>query len=266
VSILVLVVAFYAAVATGYLEARRRREPVPGWARVAGPASVATHLGGLVALSLVMQRSPFATSSQALSFLAFALALLYLVLEATSRVATHGGGFYGLAALLTAFSVPGLVHGDALAWAAVPHDSVRSLHIGFSLMSTAAVLAGGLLAIGYLGAHARVKRRKLRVGQNGPSLAGFERLARRASLLGVLLLLPALVLGVRVEMADHEAGRVLFLTGTVGALLVLLVAALLIWWRRPLLGVLAAWFNLAAAVLLLIAFGVVHPLVLRGGV
>ena len=31
--------AFYAAVATGYLEARRRREPTPGWARVAGPLS-----------------------------------------------------------------------------------------------------------------------------------------------------------------------------------------------------------------------------------
>ena len=118
VPLLVLVVAFYAAVATGYLEARRRREPTPVWARLAGPISVAAHLLGLVLLSMATERSPFTTVSQSLSFLAFSLAVLYLLLEATSRVATHGGGFYAVAALLAALSVPGLVQGfQALAFA-----------------------------------------------------------------------------------------------------------------------------------------------------
>ena len=146
VSLLVLVVAFYAAVATGYLEARRHREPIPTWARIAGPLSVGAHLLGLILLSMATERSPFTTVSQSLSFLAFSLTALYLLLEATSRVAAHGGGFYALAGLLTALSVPGLVQGEPMAWADVPRNVPRSLHIGLALMSTAAVFAGGMAA------------------------------------------------------------------------------------------------------------------------
>ena len=266
ISILVLVVAFYAAVATAYAEARRRRESPPMWARWAGPVAVAAHLAGLLLLSMAMGRSPFATPSQALSFLAFSLVVLYLVLEATSHVATHGGGFYALAALLTAVSVPGLIQGDTVAWAAAPRDAARSLHIGLSLMSTAAVLAGALLGVGYLGTYARVKRKVLLGGKTGPSLAGFERLARRASLLGVALLVPALILGIRVERTEEAVGSLFFLTAAVAAQLILLGIAFLIWWRRPLRGSLAAWCNVAAALVLVVAFGVVHPLVLRGAV
>jgi len=265
VSLLVLVVAFYAAVATGYLEARRHREPSPTWARIAGPLSVAAHLLGLILLSAATARSPFTTVSQSLSFLAFSLAALYLLLEATSRVATHGGGFYALAALLAALSVPGLVQGEPMAWADAPRSVPRSLHIGLSLMSTAAVLAGGLLALGYLGAYARVKRHRLAGGAHGPSLDGFQRLLRRASLLGIVLLTPALVLGFRAYGSGAAAGKLPLLTAMIGALLVLLIGAFILWWRRPLRGPLAAWLNLLAVVVLVIGFGIVHPLVLRGG-
>ena len=140
ISILVLVVAVYAAVATAYLEARRHREPPPRWARIAGPLSVAAHLGGLVWLGAEIGRSPFSTPAQALSYLAFSLVALYLVLEATSRVATHGGGFYALAALLAALGVPGLIHAPAADPMAIK-DAARTFHSGLSLMGTAAVLA-----------------------------------------------------------------------------------------------------------------------------
>ena len=45
----------------------------------------------------------------------------------------------------------------------------------------------------------------------------------------------------------------------------LLVAAGWIWWRRPLRGRVAAWLNLLALIIVLVAFIVVHPLVLAGG-
>ncbi len=264
VSLLVLVVAFYAAVATGYLEARRRREAPPTWARWAGPISVAAHLAGLMVLSASMSRSPFATGSQAISFLAFSLVALYLLLEIRSQVATHGGGFYAVAAALTAMSVPGLVEAGPATLANIPRDAARSLHVGLSLMGSSAVLAGGLLAMGYLGTYRRVKSRQLTGGTTGPSLGGFERLARLASLLGIVLLVPSLSLGIRVE---RVAGAVDMtpLTVTMGVVMTLVCAAFAIWWRRPRRGALAAWLNVIAVLVLIVGFGVVHPLVLRGG-
>jgi len=268
VTLLVLVVAFYAAVATAYGEARRHREPAPRWARIVGPVSVAVHLAGLFLLSHQMARSPFANGSQALSFLAFALAGSYLLLEATSRVASHGAGFYAVAACLTALSVPGLIDGDPAAWAAGAPDPLRSLHVGLSLLCAAAVLAGGLLGVSYLGTYRRVKHGSLLgldgEGRHGPSLRGFERLSRVASLLAVVLLLPSAVLGV--YLAEHTGtgpnAGVIILSAPGFLLLLLLTGSSFLWWFRPRRGALASWLNLIAAVLLVLAFVVAHPLLI----
>jgi ABC-type transport system involved in cytochrome c biogenesis permease subunit len=261
IPVLVLTVAFYAAVATGYAEARRRREAPPRWVRIAGPVAVLAHLVGLLALSMEMGRSPFATGSQSLSFMAFSLAALYLLLEATSRVATHGGWFHAAAAVLAAFAVPGLVESSVGELPTSPKDAALSMHIGLSLLSTSAVLASSLLAMGYLGAYARLKKRKLREGAEGPSLRGFGRLTRRAALAAVLLLCPALVYGIRLAMRDEQPPGVAYLVAATGALLLLLAVASLIWWRRPLRGALAAWLIVAGLGVLIVAFGLVHPLV-----
>lgn len=263
--ILVLVVALYGAVATAYAEARRRTEARPAWARHLGALAVAAHLGGLVALAVQMDRSPFANASQALSFLAFSLVALYLLLEATSRVSTHGGWFYATAAVLAALSVPGLIAVPPDQAAEAPRDTLRSLHVGLALLSTAAVLAGALLATGYLTTYARVKGRRVAPGDAGPSLQGFERLARRASLLGALLLVPALGLGLDAWQRASDPAPMGATVGAMAALLGLLTAAFWIWWRRPLKGSLAAWLNLAGAALLLVTFALVHPLGLAQG-
>jgi hypothetical protein len=264
-SLLVLVVAAYAAAGTAYLEARRRREAPATWARVMGAIGVATHLLGLVLLSRSTGQSPFAGSAQSLSFVAFALGALYVVLEATSRVATHGGGFYAVMALLSALSVPGLLHGLVADDGAPARDPLRTVHVGLSLLSAAAVLASGLLAAGYLQAYGRMKRRTLEAGEPGPSLSGFERLERRASGLGVLLLLPALVVGLSATASRERPGEVLPLAVLTAALLMLLAVAGFLWWRRPLRGALAAWLNLVAAGLLIVAVLGVHPWLVRGG-
>jgi ABC-type uncharacterized transport system permease subunit len=258
-SALVLVVALYAAAAAAYAEARRHREPPPAWARLGGILGGGVHLAGLLLLAGAMGRSPFSNSSQALSFLAFALIGLYLVLEATSRVASHGAGFFALGALLSALAVPGLI--------AVPPDQVhpprdplRTVHVGLALLATASVLAGGLLAIGYLEAYRRVKAGRLGHGAEGPSLKGFERLARRASLLGVLLLTPALSLGVATAAGPDVSAATVALVASTAVVLALVLSAGWIWWRRPLRGRLAAWLNLAGTGVVVVAVGLVHPL------
>lgn len=261
ISVLVLVVAVYAAVATAYLEARRHREPPPLWARIAGPLSVGAHLLGLIWLGAEIGRSPFSTPSQALSYLAFSLAALYLVLEATSRVATHGGGFYALAALLAALGVPGLIHAPAADPGAVK-DAVRTFHSGLSLMGTAAVLAAGLLGGGYLGAYRRVKQASFAGGSaTGPSLRGFERLERRACALGVLFFAPAVWMGLRAVREDSSRHGMAALLALTVLLFALTSLAGWIWWRRPLRGRLAAWLNILAMVAAILATVLVHPLV-----
>jgi ABC-type transport system involved in cytochrome c biogenesis permease subunit len=258
-SLLVLVAAAYAAVATAYLEARRRREGPPRWARLLGLLSVAAHLVGLYALSGETGRSPFASGAQSLSFVAFSLAALYVVLEATSRVATHGGGFYAVVTVLTALSVPGLLAADPTPVPTAPRDALRTVHVGLGLLSAAAVLAGGLLAAGYLQAYRRVKGRTLEAGEEGPSLTGFERLERWAAALGVLLLAPSLALGLDVALRSEGRGGLMALALLTALLLALLCGAGFLWWRRPRRGALAAWLQVAATLILIVSV-LVHPL------
>jgi ABC-type transport system involved in cytochrome c biogenesis permease subunit len=264
--LLLLVCAPYAAAAVGYLEARRRGEPAPRWARILGAATVLLHLAGLLALGAQTHRSPFQTSSQALSFLAFSLGLLYVVLEATSRIATYGGTFLLLTALLAASSVPGLAGAETPAAPRTP-DASLAFHMGLALLGTAAILCGGLLSAGYLNAYRRVRTHEIGPeSAAAPSLSGLQRLARDASFLGVALLGPALVLGGLVATRgggpSTAAAVELLVTGVEFALA--LIAAWL-WWRRPLWGAAAAWCNLAATGVAVVAFGVVHPFLARGG-
>jgi hypothetical protein len=260
-SILVLTVALYASVATAYLEARRRREAPPRWALVAGPATVMVHLAALVWLSAQLHRSPFHGEGPSLSFLAFSLAAIYLALEMTSRIETHGGAFFACAAVLAGGGIPDLVMRTS------PPDAVpaplRTVHIGLALLGVAAALAVGILAVGYLGTYRRVKRREPVLGEEGPSLSGFERLSRRAALLALLFLGPSVVLGVAATRQRAVPESALLLVGTSAVTFVLLAVAGFLWWRRPLRGALAAWLAIAGTLVALLAFGVVHPLVLR---
>jgi ABC-type uncharacterized transport system permease subunit len=263
---LLLVCAPYAAVAVGYLEARRRDEAPPRWARVAGVATVALHLAALVLVGVESGRSPFQTTGQALSFLSFSLAFLYVLLEATSRVAHYGGGFHLLAAVLAAAAVPGLA-GEAVPAVVRPRDPVLAYHVGLALLGTASILAGGLLASGYLGAYRRVKDRTIALDEAGaPSLFGLQKLARHASTIGVALLAPSLVLGVVVvqRAADPSTWALVEMVLAAVELFVVACAAFL-WWRSPRRGALAAWLNVSATLLAIAAFLVIHPLLASPG-
>jgi hypothetical protein len=143
---------------------------------------------------------------------------------------------------------------------------VLALHVGFALLGTATILAGGLLAAGYLGAYRRMKDRAIEpeAGGAGPSLFGLQVLSRHASAAGLLLLGPSLVLGwmalVRREGESPWARVALACSALEFA--VVLVAAFL-WWRRPMRGAVAAWLNVTATVIAVLTIGVVHPLLTR---
>lgn len=266
-AILLLVCAPYLAVAVAYLEARRRGESAPRWSRIAGLATVCAHLLGLVLLARETGRSPFQTESQAVSFLAWSVAALYAVLEATSGIATYGGRFWMLAAVLAGAGVPGIAAETGCAPATTVPDTMRSFHVGFALLGTAAIVAGGLLATAYLGTYRRIKSRRIVPGATeGPSLFGLQRLARDASFAGLVLLGPSLVLGWLIlrRTSAHNVWATVEL-GLAALQFTLLLAAAFLWWRRPLRGAVAAWINVAATVMAVLAFGVVHPLLTRVG-
>ena len=97
--------------------------------------------------------------------------------------------------------------------------------------------------------------------EEGPSLSGFERLSRRASALGLLLLGPSLVMGTAYAQDHGETPEMVSLIALTAVLFALLAVAGFLWWRRPLRGALAAWLNVSATVLVVVAFALVHPLV-----
>ena len=266
IAILLLVVVPYAVAATSYLEARRRHETPPVWARRVGAGAVLCHLAGLVLLGRETGHSPFRTESQALSFLAFSLAAVYAVLEATSRIAAHGGGFWALAALLAGLGVPGLAT-EACVVAATAPDRLMTYHVGFALLGTAALLAGGLLGVGYLGAYRRMKRDVLASSTDeGPSLVGLERLSRDASLASLLLLGPSLVLGLKITLRDDVVGTWVVAELTLSAIQFgLALAAFLVWWRSPRRGALASRLNVLATLIAIVGFALVHPLLVKAG-
>lgn len=266
IPILLLIVAPYAVTATAYLESRRRREAPPRWARSVGAATVLVHLAALVLLGKESRHSPFHTESQALSFLAFSLAGVYVVLEATSRIAAYGGGFHALAALLCAVSVPGLST-QACLIATTPPDRLVTWHVGFALLGTAALLAGGLLGFGYLGAYRRMKSDVLAPpGPDGPSLTGLARLSRDASLASLVLLAPSLVLGAQVSLrADAHGAWTLVELALSAVEFALALAAFVVWWRVPRRGVLAARLAVLATLVAIGGFAIVHPFVTRAG-
>jgi ABC-type uncharacterized transport system permease subunit len=265
--LLLLVPALYAACAVAYLEARRRREGPPVWARALGAGALAVHLAGLVALGVASERSPFHTGSQALSFLALSLGLLYLLLERTSRVASHGGGFWVAVALLSGAAVPGLARETVEGAASHRKDALLAGHVGLALLGTAAVLAAGLLAFGYLSAYRRMKSRTLAAegGEEGPSLAGLERLARHASVLAAVLLAPGLALGAAVAARAPGRAWVAVETATTAIQWALVVLASVVWWRRPSRGASAAWLNVAAVLVAGLALAAVHPFLPESG-
>lgn len=263
--ILLLVAVPYAAAAVGYLEARRRAERPPTWARILGLLTVVAHIVGLVVLSMERARSPFQTESQALSFLAFALAAIYVLLELTSGIVEHGGGFHLLATILTSASIPGLAAESVAAPAARARDPMLAYHIGLALLGTAAIVAAGLLAAGYLRAYRRMKDRQI-VPANVQTLSLFslQRLARDASFAGLALLLPSVVLGaVIVEQSTGTSHWVHAELGLGAAQCILTAVAAFLWWRRPRRGAAAAYLNVAATILAVATFAVVHPLLVK---
>ena len=264
ISLLLLLPAPYVAAGVGYAQARLRDERPPGWARWIGLATALAHLAGLVLLSKVTHRSPFQTESQALSFLAFSVAALYVVLERTSHVARYGGWFFLLAGLLAAASVPGLAAEALPAPAPNAADPLLSFHVGLALLGTAAIVTAGLFAGGYVGVYRRVKRAQLAVGPaGGPSLVGLQRLARDASFAGLALLGPGLLLGYQVVARAGTSAWAQVGIALATLQFLLLLAAWWLWWRRPLRGPVAAALNVAATLLAVAGFAIVHPMLTR---
>ena len=98
-------------------------------------------------------------------------------------------------------------------------------------------------------------------GAEGPSLRGFERLERRACLLGVLFFAPAVYMGTRAMKQSNSTEGMAALLGLTIVLFLLTAVAGWIWWRRPLRGRLAAWLNILAMAAAILATVLVHPLV-----
>lgn len=152
------------------------------------------HMAQLVMLGVRWQQFPAATVSQALSATAFAIAVVYALVEWQSGELATGLWMSGLACLFEVLS--SLLYTANPPYQEIFHNPLFSAHAGFGLLGYAAFAVAASYGFLFLRLYSEIKRRQFSVFFGKlPPLEVLERMMVGALLAGFIALTGALVSG-----------------------------------------------------------------------
>jgi cytochrome c-type biogenesis protein CcsB len=217
-------------------------------------SAVAVHGLAIVARWLESGRPPMSNLFEALSLYAWALALLYVILE--RRI-----GYPELGALVTPLALIAIVAASVLPKGIVPLIPVLQshwlgVHVTISFLAYAAFTIGFAVAVAFLRLdHSLKKRRNLGWRWDLPPLATLERLGQRFAVIGLFLMTGSLISGSL--WAEHAWGVPwVWQPQQVGALVTWLVYVLyMVFWKwRGWAGRRLSWVLVAGFGAMLVTF------------
>jgi ABC-type uncharacterized transport system permease subunit len=161
-------------------------------------AAILLHLASLLALSWHWEQFPAATESQALSMVAFAVAVVYAFVEWHGRERSTGFWMVSLVfffqLLASLLARPSETPGGARR--AIFHDPIFSLHVSFALLGYAAFAVGAAYAFLYLQLYRDLKAGRFSTFYGKlPPLAVLERMMLIALGAGFVALTAAVATG-----------------------------------------------------------------------
>lgn len=168
---------------------------------------VATHLGYLIVSGVEYRHVPLASTWESLTVIAFALALVYLVLEWQMRDRSTGAFLMGGVLLLQILSTAFISHTRDVA------DILRSpmfgIHVSTALLGYVALAVAALYGVMYLVQYRQLKQRHVGLlFQRLPNLETLARLNIRALAIGWIGLTVAIVAGTVWAFDLSRAGEI----------------------------------------------------------
>lgn len=170
-------------------------------AAIALPSVLCLHLIKLIVQGIYAGHCPLVEPYETFSFTAFALGVIYLIIERRHNYFATGAIFVGM---VLAFQ------GAALA---MDHSAVSQIHgrmpLGFhaplALLGIAALVASALYGVIYLTAYRFLKSKRFGTSLNNmPSLEAIERMQSVSTLVGVVLFGIAMVAGFAIALISGQ--------------------------------------------------------------
>jgi ABC-type transport system involved in cytochrome c biogenesis permease subunit len=197
----------YLVALLGYVVVFVRQEgPLGRWVTGFTRGVVAVHAGYLIMAGIEYEHLPLASTWESLTLTAFAVALVYLVLEWQTRDRSTGSFLLAIVLLLQILSTAFISHTREVP--AILRSPMYGIHVSTALLGYVALAVSAVYGIMYLIQYRQLKQRHVGLlFQRLPNLETLSRLNVRALAIGWLGLTVAIVAGTIWAFTLSRAGQ-----------------------------------------------------------